>query len=301
MATPESIADVSHINLDGQTVLVTGSTSGIGRETALALGRLGARVLVHGRNEQRGNEVVETLRGEIRTGASLYTADFSDLQQVEQFAKQVRRGGDRLDLLVNNAGGYFSGKEPLEDGLEFSFVVNHLAPYVLTAKLLPKLREGTTPSQIINVASSAHKLIQNPLNLEAVTSGEKASWSTYCRSKLANIQFTKALSRRLDHDSVVTHCLHPGVIPESGFFRHTPLPSWLVTFIVRSLPVGKSVPEGAATSTFVAATELDASTSGHYYSDCSVETPTEYARDTGQQEDLWLRSEELTGVSYPFN
>lgn len=298
MPKPEFVAGVEDVDLEGKTVLVTGSTSGIGKETALSLGRLGAHVLVHGRDESRGRAVVNTLEETVETKAELYIADFSDLDAVEQLGEEVASDVEQLDILINNAGGYFREQKSTDDGIEYTFVVNHLAPYVLTATLLPRLRNGERISRIVNVASSAHNA--GTMDLTAVTENPQANWESYSRSKLANIQYTKALSRRVNPDTVVTNCLHPGVITGSGFLRNTPLPDWLTAKIGPFLPGVKTTKEGAATSVFVATNKFEDTTNGRYYSDCSEEKPNDDARDEDQQEELWSKSEELTGVSYPF-
>jgi hypothetical protein len=219
--SPETLAGVSDVDCTGLQALVTGSTSGIGRAAALALGRLGADVVVHGRDPQAGAAVVEELS---RTGAdaTFVQADFADLDAVRDFAAAVREESDGLDLLVNNAGGLFRDGELTDAGVEYTFHVNHLSPYLLTADLLNHLHED---ARIVTTASDAHKGAS--LDIERVRGADRyTGFRAYSHSKLANILFTKELARRLDASDreVTANSIHPGAIPGSGFSRFLPRP-----------------------------------------------------------------------------
>ncbi|HSD58477.1 MAG TPA: SDR family NAD(P)-dependent oxidoreductase, partial [Methanotrichaceae archaeon] len=134
-------------------VLVTGSTDGIGKATALELASRGAKVLLHGRNPEKGQMVLEEIRS--RTGndrLELFIADLSSQRQVRRFAAEVRESQDQLHVLINNAGTFSSQRQLTEDGLEMTFAVNHLAPFLLTHELLDLLKESA-PSRIVTVAS----------------------------------------------------------------------------------------------------------------------------------------------------
>ena len=164
---PETLAAVSDVDCTGLQALVTGSTSGIGRAAALALGRLGADVVVHGRDPQAGAAVVEELS---RTGAdaTFVQADFADLDAVQDLAVAVREETEGLDLLVNNAGGLFRNGGLTDAGVEYTFHVNHLSPYLLTTELLGHLREG---ARIVTTASDAHKGVS--LDLDRVRGADR--------------------------------------------------------------------------------------------------------------------------------
>lgn len=309
---PEEGAGVSVVDMSGKTVVVTGSTSGIGRETALALGRLGARVVVHGRDEEAGREVVDgfdSVEGE----AVFIPADFSTTDAVRGFAEEVRAEVDRLDVLVNNAGGVFSEGSLNEDGAEFTFAVNHLAPYTLTAELLDELYETANedatdePSgRVVVTASDAHRRAE--MDFDALRSVEEgyAGFDAYCRSKLANILFTRQLARRLeDADSPLTaNCLHPGAIPGSGFVRGLPLPIRVGAKIASSLPgfLGSrfftTVREGAQTVVYLAVSPDLEDVSGMYFADLETRRPSDEALDEENARRLWEVSEEITGVGY---
>jgi len=308
---PEEVAGVANTDLSGKTVVVTGSTSGIGRETALALGRLGARVVVHGRDESKGEEVVREF--DTHDGESVFVpADFSTTESVLEFADDVRSETDRLDVLVNNAGGMFSKGRLNDDGAEFTFAVNHLAPYTLTAELLDELRgtaeDADGPSgRVVVTASNAHR--RTEMEFDALRSVEDgyAGFDAYCRSKLANILFTRELARRLeDTDYPLTaNCLHPGAIPGSGFVRGLPLPFRLGARAVSSVPplerrLFTTVREGAGNLVYLAASSDLEGVSGQYFADLSTRRPSDEALDDGSARRLWEVSEEITGAEYPF-
>ena len=206
------------MNPAGKTVLITGSTDGVGRVVALRLGAAGANVVVHGRDRQRGDDVVE----EIRRGggtAVLHTADLSSLDEVRALADTVRTNHRRLDVLVNNAGigSASEGRERRlsRDGYELRFAVNYLAGFLLTRLLLP-LTRASTPARIVNVAS----LGQHPIDFDDVmlTRGYDGS-RAYAQSKLAQIMFTFDLARELDGTGVTVNCLHPATYMDTTMVR----------------------------------------------------------------------------------
>lgn len=199
--------------MKGRTVLVTGSTDGIGKATAMELARRGAKVLLHGRDSEKGRVVLEEIQ-KITGNDSLefFEADLSSQRQVRRLAAEVEERQDQLHVLINNAGTFSSQRQLTEDGLEMTFAVNHLAPFLLTHELLDLLKESA-PSRIATVASIAHwnaKVDWNNLQGERWYDGFQA----YALSKLGNILFTYALARRLQVQGmkVTANCLHPGVI-----------------------------------------------------------------------------------------
>jgi len=296
-------AGVDGRDLDGRTVLVTGATDGIGRETAVALGRLGARVLVHGRDRRKADRVLERLETAGATGGEAYLADFSDLGAVRDLAASVRADVDGLDALVNNAGGWFTDGRLTDAGVEYTFAVNHLAPFVLTGDLLPALRAagGDRPARVVTVSSEAHR--QGSLDLDAVRDVSGYSgWAAYCRSKLANVLFVRELSRRLRaaDEPVTANALHPGMVPGSGFARNAPAP---VRALIRALgrfdrllPVVDSPAAAAATSVHLVAARGVADVSGGYFVDCDRRTPAPAARDDADARRLWRFSADVAGA-----
>lgn len=291
----EELAGVADVDLAGRTVLVTGSTDGIGRETALGLGRLGATVLVHGRDREKGRRVVDRLDGSPGEGV-LFLADFASQDAVEGLADSVADHGP-IDVLVNNAGGFFRQPRLTPEGFEHTFGVNHLAPFLLTGRLAGSLADG---ARVVVTASRAHRDADG-IDFDAVrTIAGYRPRQAYQRSKLANVLFTAALARRLD--GATANCFHPGFVPGSGFLREVPRAVRAVVQAVEHLPevisgrLATTVVEGAATAVYLAASPGVAGTTGRYFTECSTATPSPVARDRDLQERLWERSEEWTGL-----
>lgn len=285
---PETGAGVADVDLSGRTVLVTGATSGIGRETALALGRLGATVLAHGRDVAAGEAVVE----ELGDGDHAFrAADFADLGAVAGLADWAAERDP--DVVVNNAGGYFREARLTDAGAEYTFQVNHLAPFLLTERL-----RGGLPAdgRVVVVASEAHR--GGSLEFDRLrTVDDYSGWRAYSRSKLANVLYARALAERLPEEGPVVNALHPGVVPGSGFVRHLPGPIRTLAGLAGGLAavpfVGVESPaEAAETSVYLAATP-DLGVSGAYFDDCRERQPSGAARDDRTAERLWETSRSL--------
>ncbi|MDW5564277.1 MAG: SDR family NAD(P)-dependent oxidoreductase [Methanomassiliicoccus sp.] len=207
--------------IDELTVLVTGSTDGIGRRSAHGLASQGAKVLVHGRSLDRGRATVKEITavtGNVKV--EYYNADFSALTEVRRLATEVARDHPRLDVLVNNAGigaGKKGGdvRELSADGFELRFAVNYLAPFLLTHLLLPVLRESS-PSRIVNVSS----LGQSPLDLaDIMLEHHYDSWNAYGQSKLALVMFTFDLAERIRDETMTVNALSPGSLLDTKMVR----------------------------------------------------------------------------------
>ncbi|PSQ38803.1 daunorubicin C-13 ketoreductase [Halobacteriales archaeon SW_12_71_31] len=293
---PEETAGVTDVDCTGTTALVTGSTNGIGRAAALALGRLGAHVVVHGRDTEAGEAVVAELSRTPGSG-TFVRADFADTDDVRALAETVRRETDGLDLLVNNAGGLFREGRLTDVGVDYTFHVNHLSPYLLTAELLDHLASG---ARVVTTASAAHQ--GSTLDLERVTRPDGGG-GAYGHSKLANVLFSAELARRLDAAgrAVTANSLHPGAIPGSGFTRFLPGPLSRAADALSFVPGAASVADGAAEVLFVGVSPRTADVTGRYFSDLSPSTPSEAARDRDAARRLWSRSAELLGVEEPLS
>jgi NAD(P)-dependent dehydrogenase (short-subunit alcohol dehydrogenase family) len=294
--SPESLAGVAHVDCDGQTALVTGSTNGIGRAAALALGRLGADVFVHGRDPDAGAAVVDELTG-MGARATFHAADFTDPEAVRGLAEAVRAWSDGLDLLLNNAGGLFRDPVLVGPGVEITFQVNHLAPYLLTAHLLDHLREG---GRVVTTASAAHRgatLALDHVRGDASLSGMEA----YSHSKLANVLFAAELARRLDATgrAMTSNSVHPGFIPGSGFWRFMPGPLAALFRGLGLVPGTSSVADGAAELLVPAVSPATADVSGRYFSGQEPVPPAEPARDPDAAARLWAASADLLGIDEP--
>lgn len=265
-----------------KTILITGATDGIGRQTARELASQGHRIVLHGRNEEKAERtktelIQETGNRSIETA----TADFGSLHAVRTLANALKDRLPALDVLLNNAGIFMHERVLTEDGYETTFQVNHLATMLLTLELLPLLKRSA-PARIVTVSSIAHRngrLELDDLQLERDFDG----YAAYASSKLANILFTFELAERLEGTGVTANCLHPGVIGtkllREGFGSS-----------------GASVEEGAATSVYLATSDEVAGVTGRYFAHLREAAVSEVARDPTLQKSLWRESERLLGI-----
>jgi NAD(P)-dependent dehydrogenase (short-subunit alcohol dehydrogenase family) len=294
--SPEAKAGVADADLAGTSILVTGSTSGIGREAALAFGRLGADVIVHGRDHDAGQAVVTELE-QVGAEGRFVRADFADVDEVRDLAATVREATDELDVLCHNAGALLRRGELTDLGVEKTFHVNHLSAYLLTAELLDHV---ASEGRIVTTASDAHRGAD--LDLDSVTSlrGFSAG-SAYGRSKLANVQFAFELARRLEFAdrNVRSNAFHPGAIPGSGFTRFLPGPLSTGARLLDPLPFVTSVDEGAAALVYLAVSGDVSDISGRYFDRQDLATATMAARDRDAQRALWEHSAELLDIAEP--
>ena len=195
-----------------KTVLITGGNCGIGKETAVGLAKMGAKVVITSRDPAKGQEAVAEVRE--RTGGDVETMalDLASFAAIRGFTKKFLNTRDRLDVLVNNAGLILSERTETEEGFETQFGVNHLGHFLLTSLLQERI-EGSAPSRIVNVASDAHRFAGQGLDFDdlQLNTGYRAL-KAYGRSKLANIYFTRELARRLDRTGVTVNAVHPGSV-----------------------------------------------------------------------------------------
>ncbi|MDX8459431.1 SDR family NAD(P)-dependent oxidoreductase [Mesorhizobium humile] len=213
------------MELKDKTILVTGSTDGVGRVVAERLGAAGARVLVHGRDAGRAEATVAAI--EAKGGkAEFLAADLASLTEVHRLAEAVRARTDRLDVLINNAGvgtaGQGARRQVSADGHELRFAVNYLAGFLLTSELLPLLK-ASAPARIVNVASAGQQAIDfDDVMLTHGYSGVRA----YCQSKLAQILFTVDLADQLDGTGVTVNALHPASYMDTTMVRQAGVTPW---------------------------------------------------------------------------
>ena len=195
----------------GKTVVITGGTSGIGEVAAIALAKMGARIVLVARDKPRGDATLARLRGSAPGIAhSIHFADLLRLAEMKRVAAQIADREPRIDILINNAGALFATRQITEDGLERTFALNHMAYFVMTEGLRePLLASG--PARIINTASAAHQ--SATLDFDDLQSAKSfGAMKAYGRSKLCNILFTRQLARRLQGTGVTANCLHPGFV-----------------------------------------------------------------------------------------
>jgi NAD(P)-dependent dehydrogenase (short-subunit alcohol dehydrogenase family) len=277
--------------MNGKVCVVTGATSGIGKAAATALARMGAQIVLVGRDQGRA----EATAAEIGANAAVPPrAEIADLASMEQVRALAGRLGslDRIDVVVNNAGLVLGERRVTEDGCEHVFAVNHLAPFLLTNLLLPKLT-GSAPARVVTVTSDAHSAAKLDLDDPNLEHGWD-SWRSYANSKLANILFTRELARRLDGTGVTANCAHPGVV-RTGFGREGKPLLRLGTTIAR--PFFLSPERGADTIVYLASSPDVAGETGGYYVKRQRREPSAAARDDAAARKLWDISEKLTGLT----
>jgi NAD(P)-dependent dehydrogenase (short-subunit alcohol dehydrogenase family) len=273
------------MDLEGKTVLVTGSTDGVGRLVARHLAEQGAHVLVHGRDLQRGEQVLEQIRAAGRGAAAFLPADFSSLAALRQLAETIRQNYDRLDILINNAGigsgGSVAQRETSQDGYELRFAVNYLSGFLLTRLLLPLLTVSK-PARIVNVSS----LGQHPIDFDDVMlTRNYTGGRAYTQSKLAQIMFTFDLARELESETISANCLHPA--------------TYMATTMVRqsgATPIS-TVQEGAEAIFNLAVSKNLNGHSGEFYNGLTPARADAQAYDNKARERLRLLSMRLTGLA----
>jgi NAD(P)-dependent dehydrogenase (short-subunit alcohol dehydrogenase family) len=271
--------------------LVTGATSGIGKVIATALAAQEAEVVIVGRNAQKTQATVQQIRAE--TGNDLVhflLADFSDLGQVRDLAEAFKKQYSRLDVLVNNAGAYFNTRRPTLYGVEKTFLVNHLAPFLLTNLLLDILKDSES-ARIVNVSSGAHTSGSMDFDDLGFKHFYFGMWA-YSRSKLANILFTYELCRRLEGGRVAVNALHPGHVAtdiwRTDFSFFGPAIKWFMERIALT-------PEQGADNTIylASAPEVEGVTGKYFVKREAVpSSPLSYDREVAQK--LWEVSEKIT-------
>jgi retinol dehydrogenase 14 len=269
----------------GRTVVLTGASSGIGAAAAVELARLGATVVPVGRDAGRLAKVAE------QVGTEPFQADFASLAEVRRLADELLAAHDRIHVLANNAGLVAGRRRLTEDGLETTFAVNHLAPFLLTNLLLERLRESA-PARVVTTSSDAHR--GGPIDLDDLN-GERRwrSGRAYSSSKLANVLFTRELARRLEGSGVVANCFHPGVIRTRLTRKANPLVDLGARLAGPFLGSPKS---GAETLVHLASSDEAAEVSGGYFVNKRPGRPSAQAQDDELAAALWERSEELTGL-----
>ena len=281
--------------MEGKVCLVTGANSGIGKQTALGLARMGATVVMVCRSKERGEAArLEIRRESGNTSVDLMLADLSSQAQIRKLAKEFKDRYQRLDVLINNAGIGLAERKENTDGIEMFFAVNHIAPFLLTHLLLDVLK-ASAPSRVVNVSSFAHSWI-NKINFEDLQGKQKFSpMQIYAQSKLAILMFSYELARRLAGTGVTVNALDPGLV--STNLGHDVIGPLRVARWVFMNVLAISPQEGAQTSIYLASSPEVEGVTGKYFMKQRPKRSSKasYDRETWQR--LWKVSEELTGLA----
>jgi NAD(P)-dependent dehydrogenase (short-subunit alcohol dehydrogenase family) len=280
--------------MQGKTVVITGASTGIGKVAAVELARMGADVTLVCQNPQRGQRALaEVAKAGSDERAHLRLADFSSLAEVRRLAAELAEAHERIDVLVNNAGVILWTRTITRDGYEATFAVNHLAPFLLTSLLRPRL-EAAPAARVVNTASGAH--FNGRIDFDSFRGERRYKYfEAYCQSKLANVLFTQELAERLAGTPVTANCLHPGFVPNTNLVRKFPLGNHALR-LLGFIPGFTTPEEGARTIVHLAASPDVVATSGKYFLKQRERHVSRHARDRDLQKRLWEVSAALVGL-----
>ncbi|MGP8249435.1 MAG: SDR family oxidoreductase [Candidatus Dormibacteria bacterium] len=280
----------------GKRVIITGATGGIGLAGAQALVRRGARLTIVARSQIRAANAVAqlTAAGGPGTEVEVLRADLSSQASIRQLTKEILAKHPGIDVLINNAGGINRSRQLTEEGLELTWAVNHLAPFLLTTLLLERIK-ASTPARIITTSSDAHQGVEIPFDdINAVGGYGRLGFTRYGQTKLANILFTTELARRLEGSGVTANCFHPGFVA-SGFNRNNGTLMAIAMALTR--PFARTPAKGADTMVWLADSPEVSTESGGYFVDRKRVQPSAAARNQDTARTLWRLSEEATRIS----
>lgn len=283
----------AHPGMSGKIVLITGATSGIGEVTARELARMGATIVVVGRDSARAAATVSAIKGQTANPhIESLLADLSSQDETRRLASAFQDRYPRLDVLINNAGSVFYHRETTVDGIERTFALNHLAPFLLTNLLLDRLMAAPM-ARIVTVASMAHAGATIAFDDLQRTRAPYRAFQVYGQTKLANILFTYELARRLADTSLTANTLHPGFVATNFGLA----PGGLVGLGLRLARMLAISPErGAQTSIYLASSPDVQGVSGRYFVKCKPVRSSRASYDVAAARRLWEVSEELTGL-----
>jgi len=279
--------------MEGKICVITGANAGIGYETALALAKMQAEVIIISRDTERVNATIEKIK-ELSGNKHVegVVMDLSAQKEIKREAKLILNKKNKIDVLINNAGTWYSNLTYTDENIEMQFAVNHLAYFYLTHLLLPALVNSDDP-RIINVGSDSHfngKIHFNDINLTKKYHGLRA----YAQSKLANILFTYEFDRRKPLEKISVNCLQPGLVKTNIGLKHTVALHGLAWKLRRLR--GVTPAEGAETSIYLASSDEVKGVSGKYWDKCRVKKSSKrsYIKEDAQR--LWLLSEKLCDI-----
>jgi NAD(P)-dependent dehydrogenase (short-subunit alcohol dehydrogenase family) len=274
--------------MDGKTCMVTGCNVGIGKQTALNLAKMGARVVMVCRSPEKGEAAMAEIQA--KSGNSqieLMLANLSSMAAIRVLAKEYKASHDKLDVLINNAGVVPWKRSLTVDGMELTFAVNHLAPFLLTNLLLDTIK-ASAPARIINLTSGLHT--GGSIDFDDLQSEKKfGGFHAYKEAKLGVVLFTYELARRLEGTEVTVNTVHPGVI-KSSLGRYAPWYMRIGTFFFKDLETGAEIP------TYLASSPEVKQVTGKYFKNKEQVPSSDESYDEAIAKRLWDVSAELTGL-----
>lgn len=272
-------------------VFITGATSGIGYQTALQLAAKDFQVIFTGRNEQKVHATLDALRrvnpGRDHRG---YVAELTLLKEAGRLADELLRDLDKLDVIISNAGAVYTRRQETSEGLEYTFALNHMAPFVLVRRLIPLLRHNGG-GRVVVVSSHSHYSARLDLDDLQAQKGYSAL-RQYANTKMMNILFANALDRQYREEGIRANSLHPGVVRTGIGYKHSHILGRIAWWLFTSF---KGIPEeaGARTPVFLATAPEGIENGGKYYSNCREKQPHPLVLNQNLQESLWARSESI--------
>ena len=284
--------------MDNKICLVTGANAGIGFETAKSLCAQGATTILVCRSEEKARKAAAEIKKEVPDAKTDFAvADLSSQKQLHELAGNILSRYDRLDVLINNAGSWFSDFKLTEDGVERQWAINHIAPFLLTHLLLPALQKAQEP-RVINVSSDSHfhgKIHFEDVNLRKKYHGLRA----YAQSKLANVLFTFEFDKRNPSGHISIYAVQPGLVKTDIGLKHT-ISFHGLMWKLRRL-TGVSPEKGAATSVYLASSAEVSGMSGKYWDKCKPKPAAKHAYNTDDAARLWELSKEMCGIRNYFS
>lgn len=273
--------------------LITGANSGIGYATAKLLAQKGFKISILVRSNEKGEATISGIQKEVPDAdMDYFLADLSSQKQIRQAAADFKKQYNQLDVLINNAGAFYSELQYSEDKIEMQWAINHLAPFLLTHLLLDELK-AAPQGRVVNVSSNAHR--RGSINFDDLYYEKNyEGFKVYCQNKLGNVLFTKALSKRLENSNVTVNALHPGVVQTDIAMKHGS--GWAYWFWKLAKPFMSSLEDGAATSVYLASSDEVANISGGFFDKCKQVKPGRASNDEAVEEKLYQLSLEQTNL-----
>ena len=278
------------MSVAGKRAVVTGATGGIGLAAARQLAHMGAELTIVGRSSERAERAARSIGRPV----DVLLADFASQESVRQLGEDILQRYPRVDVLVNNAGAIYASRQLSPDGIEMTWAVNHLAPFLLTNLLLERLKESA-PARVVTTASGAHYGAQIPFDdLPAQRAYKGMGYTRYGETKLANILFTRELARRLEGSGVTANCFHPGFVG-TGFGRNNGLVMRIGMTIGQLF--ARRPDKGAETLVWLADSAEVEGVSGAYFMDKRERRPSHAARDQDAARRLWSVSQQQVALT----